>query len=209
MSLCRCCRNAGTEDPAYLIGRGKAEELVEQVAEYHAQVVIFDEDLSPAQTRNLENLMEVKIIDRSRLILDIFASRAKTREAQNTGRVGPTHLYVAPVDPSMGPIFRGRLAVLVALAGWVRAVRVKRSSRWIDGRPIAALTSSNKHLTAIARQRAIARKQRTDIFRAALVGYTNAGKSTLMRALSGANVLIEDRLFATLDSTTRRVSPGL
>jgi len=72
----------GRRDPTYLIGRGKAEELVEQVAEHHAQVVIFDEDLSPAQTRNLETLLEVKIIDRSRLILDIFASRARTREAQ-------------------------------------------------------------------------------------------------------------------------------
>ena len=197
----------GRRDPAYLIGRGKAEELVEQVVEHHAQVVIFDEDLSPAQTRNLETLLEVKIIDRSRLILDIFASRAKTREAQTQVELAQL-IYMLPRLTRQWTHL-SRQAGGTGGTGGVGTRGPGETQLEVDRRATnRRITILKQALGRIARQREIARKQRTDIFRAALVGYTNAGKSTLMRALSGADVLIEDRLFATLDSTTRRVSLG-
>ncbi len=194
-------------DSAYLIGRGKAEELVEQVAEYNAQVVIFDEDLSPAQTRNLETLLEVKIIDRSRLILDIFASRARTREAQTQVELAQL-IYMLPRLTRQWTHL-SRQAGGTGGTGGVGTRGPGETQLEVDRRATNRRITILKHaLDRIARQRAVARKQRIDIFRTALVGYTNAGKSTLMRALSGADVLIEDRLFATLDSTTRRVSLG-
>ncbi|MCE2434952.1 MAG: GTPase HflX [Candidatus Latescibacteria bacterium] len=194
-------------DPAYLIGRGKAEELVEQVAECDAQVVIFDEDLSPAQTRNLETLLEVKIIDRSRLILDIFASRARTREAQTQVELAQL-IYMLPRLTRQWTHL-SRQAGGTGGTGGVGTRGPGETQLEVDRRATnRRITILRQALGRIAMQRAIARKQRTDIFRAALVGYTNAGKSTLMRALSGADVLIENRLFATLDSTTRRVSLG-
>ena len=194
-------------DSAYLIGRGKAEELVEQVAECDAHVVIFDEDLSPAQTRNLETLLEVKIIDRSRLILDIFASRARTREAQTQVELAQL-IYMLPRLTRQWTHL-SRQAGGTGGTGGVGTRGPGETQLEVDRRATnRRITILKQALGRIAMQRAIARKQRTDIFRAALVGYTNAGKSTLMRALSGADVLIEDRLFATLDSTTRRVSLG-
>lgn len=194
-------------DSAYLIGRGKAEELVEQVAEYNAQVVIFDEDLSPAQTRNLETLLEVKIIDRSRLILDIFASRARTREAQTQVELAQL-IYMLPRLTRQWTHL-SRQAGGTGGTGGVGTRGPGETQLEVDRRATnRRITILKQALDRIARQRAVARKQRIDIFRTALVGYTNAGKSTLMRALSGADVLIEDRLFATLDSTTRRVSLG-
>ena len=194
-------------DSAYLIGRGKAEELVEQVAEYNAQVVIFDEDLSPAQTRNLETLLEVKIIDRSRLILDIFASRARTREAQTQVELAQL-IYMLPRLTRQWTHL-SRQAGGTGGTGGVGTRGPGETQLEVDRRATNRRITILKHaLDRIARQRAVARKQRIDIFRTALVGYTKAGKSTLMRALSGADVLIEDRLFATLDSTTRRVSLG-
>ncbi len=194
-------------DSAYLIGRGKAEELVEQIAECDAQAVIFDEDLSPAQTRNLETLLEVKIIDRSRLILDIFASRARTREAQTQVELAQL-IYMLPRLTRQWTHL-SRQAGGTGGTGGVGTRGPGETQLEVDRRATnRRITILKQALGRIAMQRAIARKQRTDIFRAALVGYTNAGKSTLMRALSGADVLIEDRLFATLDSTTRRVSLG-
>ena len=194
-------------DPAYLIGRGKAEELVEQIAECDAQAVIFDEDLSPAQTRNLETLLEVKIIDRSRLILDIFASRARTREAQTQVELAQL-IYMLPRLTRQWTHL-SRQAGGTGGTGGVGTRGPGETQLEVDRRATnRRITILKQALGRIAMQRAIARKQRTDIFRAALVGYTNAGKSTLMRALSGADVLIENRLFATLDSTTRRVSLG-
>ena len=192
--------------PAYFIGRGKANELAELVKEHDAQAVIFDDDLSPAQTRNLETLIEVKIIDRSRLILDIFASRAETREAQTQVELAQLIYMLPRLTRQWTHLSRqaggtGGGGVGTRGPGETQLEVDRRATRY----RIAILKQA---LARISRQRAIARKQRGDIFQAALVGYTNAGKSTLMRALSGADVFIENRLFATLDSTTRRVSLG-
>ena len=193
-------------DSAYFIGRGKADELAEWVKEHNAQAVIFDDDLSPAQTRNLETLIEVKIIDRSRLILDIFASRAKTREAQTQVELAQLIYMLPRLTRQWTHLSRqaggtGGGGVGTRGPGETQLEVDRRATRY-------RITILKQALARIAKQRAIARKQRSDIFQAALVGYTNAGKSTLMHALSGADVLIENRLFATLDPTTRRISLG-
>lgn len=192
-------------DPAYHIGRGKAAELIDIVKEHDAQVVIFDDDLSPAQTRNLETLIGVKIIDRSRLILDIFASRAQTREAQTQVELAQLIYMLPRLTRQWTHLSRqagtGGGGVGTRGPGETQLEVDRRATRY-------RIDILKKALKRIAKQRAVARKQRNNIFQAALVGYTNAGKSTMMRALSGAEVFIENRLFATLDSTTRKVSLG-
>ncbi|MBT4138543.1 MAG: GTPase HflX, partial [Candidatus Latescibacteria bacterium] len=173
--------------------------------ELDAKVVIFDDDLSPAQTRNLETLVGVKIVDRSRLILDIFASRAQTREAQTQVELAQLIYMLPRLTRQWTHLSRqagtGGGGVGTRGPGETQLEVDRRATRY-------RIEILRKALKRIAKQRAVARKQRTNIFQAALVGYTNAGKSTLMRALSGADVFIEDRLFATLDSTTRKISLG-
>lgn len=192
-------------DSAYLIGRGKADELVALIQQHQAQVVIFDDDLSPAQTRNLETLTGVKIIDRSRLILDIFASRAKTHEAQTQVELAQL-IYMLPRLTRQWTHLSRQAG---GTGGGVGTRGPGETQLEVDRRATRHRIGALKHeLVRITRQRITARKRRRDTFQAALVGYTNAGKSTLMRALSGADVLIENRLFATIDSTTRRVSLG-
>lgn len=194
-----------TIDPAYFMGRGKATELIDAVKDHEAQVVIFDDDLSPAQTRNLETLIGVKIIDRSRLILDIFAHRAQTREAQTQVELAQLIYMLPRLTRQWTHLSRqagtGGGGVGTRGPGETQLEVDRRATRY-------RIDILKKALKRIAKQRAIARKQRNNIFQAALVGYTNAGKSTLMRAMSGADVFIENRLFATLDSTTRKVSLG-
>ena len=195
-------------DPAFFIGRGKAEELALRVKQLNAQLVIFDDDLSPAQFKNLEELAGVNVIDRSRLILDIFAGRAKTRESQ-------TQVELAQLNYLLPRLTRrwthlSRQAGHGGTTGGI-GTRGPGETPAGGGPPGAAEPDRGTDQSAepdFARRRVLGRKQRTDAFRISLVGYTNAGKSTLMRALSGADVLVEDRLFATLDSTTRRVYLG-
>ena len=165
----------GRRDPAYLIGRGKAEELAEQVADHHAQVVIFDEDLSPAQTRNLETLLEVKIIDRSRLILDIFASRARTREAQTQVELAQL-IYMLPRLTRQWTHL-SRQAGGTGGTGGVGTRGPGETQLEVDRRATnRRITILKQALDRIARQRAVARKQRTDIFRAALVRLYQCGQ---------------------------------
>ncbi|MDA0710530.1 MAG: GTPase HflX [bacterium] len=193
-------------DPTYMVGLGKAEEILEAVKEHEAQVVIFDDDLSPAQTRNLETLIGVKIIDRSRLILDIFASRAQTREAQTQVELAQL-IYMLPRLTRQWTHLSRQAGS--AGGGGVGTRGPGETQLEVDRRATRhRIEVLQKALKRIAKQRVVSRQQRANIFQAALVGYTNAGKSTLMRALSGADVFIENRLFATLDSTTRKVSLG-
>ncbi len=194
-------------DPAYFIGHGKAEELAERVKELNAEVVIFDDDLSPAQMRNLEELLDLKVIDRSRLILDIFAGRAKTRESQ-------TQVELAQLNYMLPRLTRqwthlSRQAGHGGTTGGIGTRGPGETQLEVDRRALRnRISSLSRALGQIVRRRAVTRKKRSNIFRVALVGYTNAGKSTLMRALSGADVLVENRLFATLDSITRSVYLG-
>ena len=185
-------------DPARFIGKGKAEELAWLVQEKNIQLVLFDDDLSPVQVRNLEKLIKCKIVDRSGLILDIFASRARTREAR-------TQVELAQLQ-YMLPRLTRQWTHLSKQFGGIGTKGPGETQIETDRRVIRArITHLRGKLREIARERAIQRKGREQLPRVALVGYTNAGKSTLLRWFSQADVQIEDRLFATLDSTVRLV----
>ena len=180
------------------MGTGKVDELKEMIERHEADSVIFDDDLTPAQVRRLEKDLEVKLVDRSGIILDIFATRAKTAAAK------------AQVELAQLDYLRSRLTRL-----WTHLSRQKggigmrgpgetqiETDRRLIGLRIATL---KEQLDKIDQQRTTQRKGRSEQIRVALVGYTNAGKSTLMNSISDAQVLAEDRLFATLDATTRQV----
>ncbi len=189
-------------DPAHFLGRGKAEELAWLVQEKNAQLVLFDDDLTPVQVRNLEKLIKCKIVDRSGLILDLFASRARTREAR-------TQVELAQLQ-YMLPRLTRQWTHLSKQLGGIGTKGPGETQIETDRRVIRArITHLREKLREIARERQIQRKGREQLPRAALVGYTNAGKSTLLNWFSRADVQVEDRLFATLDSTVRtvRLSP--
>jgi GTP-binding protein HflX len=183
-------------DPAYLIGRGKVEELAQMAKYLDADLVIFDEDLSPGQAKNIENICDVKIVDRSGLILDIFASRAKTREARTQVELAQLQYLLPRLTRRWTHLSRQEGGIGLRGPGETQIEVDRRMIR----RRIAILSTE---LEKIGNQRKIRRKQRQGIFKAALVGYTNVGKSTLMNALSQADIFVEDRLFATLDATIR------
>ena len=194
-------------DPAYYIGKGKAEEIKASAKALNVDLVIFDNDLSPAQMRNLELLIDRRVIDRSAIILDIFAQHARTRTAKIQVELAQLN-YLLPrltrqwthlSRQAGGGAIRGMGAAGVRGPGETQLETDRRMIR----RMIRDLSLKLKR---ISNQLATTRKSRHDVFKVSLVGYTNAGKSTLMRCLSGAQVLIQDQLFATLDSTTRRVA---
>jgi GTP-binding protein HflX len=188
----------GTIHPATFVGKGKLEELKLLVETSKAELVIFDDDLSPAQVRNLEKATERKVIDRSELILDIFARRARTRESR-------LQVELAQLEYTL-PRLTGMWKHLERQAGGIGTrgpgeTQLETDRRLVRER-IARLKAA---LESVERERETQRHRRRREFRAALVGYTNAGKSTLFNALTRADVFVEDRLFATLDSTTRQM----
>jgi len=196
-------------DPATYIGQGKAEEIEELRRVLEFDLVVFDNELTPVQQRNLEEIIQCRVLDRTAVILDIFAQRARTREARLQVELAQqTYLL---------PRLTGRGAAMSRLAsGGGRSVgigtrgpgetKLETDRRRIRER-IAAL---RRELEEVKAHRARLRRERAQsaVPVVALAGYTNAGKSTLHRALSGSDVLAEDRLFATLDPTTRRVEPA-
>ena len=185
-------------DAAYFIGRGKVEALSDLVEAEAADLVIFDDDLSPAQVRNLEKVIQKKIVDRSGLILDIFARRAKTREAR-------TQVELAQLNYLLPRLTR-QWTHLSRQVGGIGTRGPGETQLEVDRRLIRKRISAlSRQLDKIKSQREVRRKHRDQTFRVALVGYTNAGKSTLMNALTDADVFVEDRLFATLDATIRRM----
>jgi len=188
-------------NPRFYVGEGKAEELRAMVGERRADLVIFDEELSPAQGKNLEELLNVRVMDRSELILDIFATRARSREAR-------MQVELAQLEYLL-PRLRRMWRHLSRIRGGIGLRGPGETQLETDRRLIGARISDLKEkLRQVAKAREIQRRSRQGQFRAALVGYTNAGKSSLLRALSGANLFVEDRLFATLDSATRSVDLG-
>lgn len=184
-------------DPAYFIGKGKAEEIKLACESEDINLVLFDDDLSGVQIRNLEKIIERRVLDRSGLILDIFGLRARTREAK-------LQVEMAQLKYNMSRLagqwqhFSKQYGVIGTRGPGEKQIEVDR--RVIKKR-ISAL---RQKLDAIAGQRELRRARRNEFPKFALVGYTNAGKSTLMNALSGAETFVENRLFATLDTFTRR-----
>ncbi|MCU0644116.1 MAG: GTPase HflX, partial [bacterium] len=185
-------------NPGYFIGRGKVDFLAQQVSDLKADLVIFDEDLSPAQARNLEEECKTKIIDRSGLILDIFARRAKTREAKTQVELAQLQYLLPRLTRRWTHLSRQAGGVGIGLRG-PGETQLEVDRRMIRKR-IATLS---RELEQIEKQRDLRRRRRSDLFNVALMGYTNVGKSTLMNALTSSDVFVEDRLFATLDATVR------
>jgi len=186
-------------DPAFFIGKGKAEFVANLAQEQNIDVLIFDDDLSPAQAKNLENLCDTKIIDRSGLILDIFARRAKTREARTQVELAQLQ-YLLPRLTRQWTHFSRQVGGIGTRGPGETQLE---SDRRLVRQRISLL---QKELEKIELQRTVRRQRREGIFKAALVGYTNVGKSTLLNALTDAEVFVENRLFATLDSTVRHVN---
>ncbi len=185
-------------DPATFIGKGKAAEIARLVSTEGLSAVLFDDDLSPVQVRNLERIIPCKIIDRSGLILDIFASRAKTKEAM-------TQVELAQLQYLLPRLTR-QWTHLSKQYGGVGTKGPGETQIETDRRAIRTRISHlRERLHEISKEREVQRKRRQEMIRVAMVGYTNAGKSTLLRHFSGADVLVEDRLFATLDTTVRMV----
>ena len=187
--------------PRLYIGEGKAGELRALVEETGVELVIFDEELSPAQGKALEDFAGVRVMDRSELILDIFATRARSREAKMQVELAQLE-YLLPRLKRMW-IHLSRIRGGIGLRG--PGETQLETDRRLIGKRIADLKGK---LEGVARSRAVQRRAREGSFRAALVGYTNAGKSSILRALSGSELFVEDRLFATLDSATRTVDLG-
>ena len=188
----------GSIHPAHFIGKGKVDELKALVAASDAELVIFDDDLSPAQVKNLEKVTERKVIDRSELILDIFAKRARTRESR-------LQVELAQLEYTL-PRLTGMWKHLERQAGGIGTRGPGETQLETDRRLVRERIARLKEaLKAVERERETQRNRRRREFRAAVVGYTNAGKSTLFNALTRSAVFVEDRLFATLDSTTRQM----
>ena len=191
----------GAVHPAHYIGKGKVEELRVLAEDLKADVAIFNDDLSPSQVRNLEKALGIKVVDRSELILDIFARRARTRESR-------LQVELAQLQYTL-PRLTGMWKHLERQAGGIGTRGPGETQLEVDRRKVREkIAGLKRQLEAVDRERETQRRRRRREFRAALVGYTNAGKSTLFNALTRADVFVEDRLFATLDATTRQmVSP--
>lgn len=188
-------------DPAYYIGKGKAEEIANMYKAFNSSMVIFDFDLTPAQTRNLEELIGGKVIDRTRLILDIFALHARTKEAMLEVEMAQLSYQLPRLTRMWTHLSRQATG---AQKGGVGMRGPGEKQLEIDRRLIRGRISSIKRaLSKVKDNRQLERQSRKDKIEMALVGYTNAGKSTLINALADENFYTDDKLFATLDPVTR------
>lgn len=192
-------QNRATIDATYYIGKGKADEIAAKVEMLQVDLVIFDDELSPAQVKNLQRLMKkARIIDRGFLILDIFARHARTREAKTQVELAHWEYLLPRLTRQWTHLERQRA---IGTRGGPGETQIELDRRMIGQR----ISRLKKDLTKIEQQRATRRKNRQDVYKVALVGYTNAGKSSLMNLLTDAQVLVEDKLFATLDTTVRTI----
>ncbi|MBN1212738.1 MAG: GTPase HflX [candidate division Zixibacteria bacterium] len=188
-------------NPAFYIGRGLVAELKDMLEDLNGNCLIFDDTLSPAQQRNLENELNCKVVDRPILILDIFATRARTAGAR-------LQVELAQLEYTL-PRLTGAWVHFSRQYGGIGAKGPGETQLEIDRRQIRTkIAVLKKKLEKLGVQRTIQRKKRYELFKVTLVGYTNAGKSTLFNLLTKADVQTADKLFTTLDSTTRVMSGG-
>lgn len=184
--------------PKFFIGEGKVAELKEVLHKERGTLVIFDEELSPAQGKNLEDELQVRVLDRAELILDIFATRARSAEAQMQVELAQLEYMMPRLKRMWTHLSRIRGGIGLRGPGETQL----ETDRRLIGKRIQDL---KEKLQTVARRRATQRKARAAEFRVALVGYTNAGKSSILQSLAGVELFVEDRLFATLDPATRAV----
>lgn len=186
---------------ATYIGRGKAADFARECKALKVDTVIFDDDLGPAQARNLEKIFDCKIMDRTTLILDIFARRAQTREGKLQVELAQLEYLLPRLTRYWGHL--SRQAGGIGIRGGEGESQLEADRRRVQER----IDRIREDMKAVRRQRTTRRasRQRSHWPLASIVGYTNAGKSTLLNALTGSSVLVEDKLFATLDPTTRRL----
>ena len=183
-------------NPTFFIGKGKTQEIKNLSSRLGANIIIFDDDLTPAQVYNLEKTLDAKVIDRSWLILDIFAKRAKSKEAK-------VQVELAQLKYLLPRLTRG-WTHLSRQEGGIGTKGPGETQLEVDRRRVnRKIQELEKGLLRIDRERRVQRKKRKGIFKVTLVGYTNVGKSTLFNQLTSSSVFVEEKLFATLDSTTR------
>ena len=183
------------------IGKGKADQFAEECRKADVDTVIFDDELSPAQSRNLEKIFNCKILDRTALILDIFAQRARTKEGKLQIELAQLQHLLPRLTRFWGHLTRQKGGI--GMRGGEGETQLETDRRRVSDR----IARIEKELLVVRQQRSTQRqgRQRNNWALASIVGYTNAGKSTLLNILTGANVLAENKLFATLDPTTRRL----
>jgi len=195
-----CIQRRETPNPATYIGTGKAEEIANRAKELKCQLVAFDNELTGGQQKNLEKELGLRVVDRTGIILDIFSKHARTKEAKN-------QVEVASLEYLISRLTR-RWTHLERQKGGIGMRGVGERQIELDRRQIRMRISRLKHeLEHSAKERAVQSLQRDRFLRVAIVGYTNAGKSTVMNNLTLSEVYVDDRLFATLDSTVRIIDP--
>src|SRR6478609_5799180 len=201
--VARVVQHRAHPDPRAYVGKGKLDELKQAYQDARAEVLLVDDELSPSQQRALENLLQVRVVDRAELILDIFAQHAVSAE-------GKLQVELAQLEYNL-PRMRGMWQHLERLGGGV-GTRGPGESQLESDRRMARqrINQLRRKLKDLGKQRATRRKERTrsQTPTVALAGYTNVGKSTLLNALTGAHVSVNNRLFETLDPTTRGFSEG-
>ncbi len=190
-----------TPSPATYVGKGKLDELRDSVRTHDAELVVFDDDLSPAQNRTVEKHVGVRVIDRSTLILDIFAAHARTHESKLQVELAQLE-YLLPRLTRMW-------THLDRAGGGIGTRGPGETQLEVDRRRIRTRVAQlRRKIEDVESERLTQRRGRRNLFKVALAGYTNAGKSTLFNALTRADVRVENKLFATLDTTTRKVHLG-
>ncbi|MEX0684843.1 MAG: GTPase HflX [Balneolales bacterium] len=197
LAVQKILQNRLRPDPATFLGKGKLQELSEIVKAGDIDAVIFDDDLSATQARNIEKAVETKVLDRSGLILDIFASRAQTAASKTQVELAQLQYLLPRLTRYWTHLSRQKGGIGTKGPG---ETQIETDRRLIAQR----ISTLKEKLIKLESQRGVQRKSRSDTLRTALVGYTNAGKSSLMNALVDSNVFAENRLFATLDSKVRR-----
>ncbi len=199
ITCARLTQNLDFPDPRTYLGEGKLNELHTLVKVHEADMVIFDDELSPSQIRNIERVLkDIKLLDRSMLILDIFSKNAKTAQAKTQVELAQNQYFLPRLTKLWTHLSKQKGGIGMKGPGETEIETDRRVIR-------SNITKLKARLELIEKQNQVQRQHRNDKKRVALVGYTNVGKSTIMNALSHADILAENKLFATLDSTVRKV----